>query len=447
MSDDEYVYDDPDVAPLGEPPDDDEAVEARARAAQAADYLAARVGEYEEKAVRAHLAGDDDLARFFQNMAQSTGLDEDEARHLAALDGIPAGGVLAARDRVEDHGRVDEVAVRRFQSKTITGTAILHVAPPEPLIDGYLSLNSLAILYGPPAAGKSLLTLDWAMSVATGSYWHGHAVQRARVLYAVAEGASGMAARFDAWRTRAQIYGDEPFSELHWLLDAPNMYQRDAAAAFTEYARHVAPEFIVLDTFARCIVGADENAAKDIGVVIGNLERLREATNATVLLAHHTPKSGDGMRGSTAIEGAVDTAIQIKQVDGVVTITATKQKNSALQADRRLAIVGEGDSVILVPPRLGVDVALETLPSTHRRMLEDLNAIDFGEGVSSAQWQDSTSTPKSSFHRAAKQLAELGAINREKSGTRVTWILTNVGRKAIGAPSVKSLLDDQEESA
>jgi len=340
-------------------------------------------------------------------------------------------------DVTKPAGTYNEAIFERLKASVIVGDAIGSLPPPVPLIDGILDLDSVAVVYGAPSAGKSLFTLDWALSVASGSWWHGAEVRQGPVLYVVAEGASGMGPRYKAWLGRAQVHDAEPiFRDLHWLLGAPNLYNDESAAAFIAYAATLEPVLVVLDTFARCIIGAEENSAKDTGYVVANLERLREATHATVLAVHHTPKSGEGIRGSTALEGAMDTALEVKDVDGAVTLTPTKQKNAALGGERRFGIreVEDTGSVVLVPARAGgqpVEVLLENLPAGPRKCLRALSEIDTGDGVAYGLWEKSAGVGSSTVARARKTLLDLGAVAETKAGTRKLYSITEAGRAVL----------------
>ena len=44
---------------------------------------------------------------------------------------------------------------------------------------------------------------------------------------------------------------------------------------------------VVIDTLAKASIGADENAVKDMGIVMRNVERINEKTGAHVMLIHH----------------------------------------------------------------------------------------------------------------------------------------------------------------
>ena len=92
------------------------------------------------------------------------------------------------------------------------------------------------------------------------------------------------------------------------------------------------PSLIVVDTLARSFAGsgADENSATDMGVFIRSCDLLREWFDCTVLAVHHSGKDADkGLRGSSALLGAVDTSVAIQRSAGTpcVTVKVLKQKD------------------------------------------------------------------------------------------------------------------------
>jgi hypothetical protein len=69
---------------------------------------------------------------------------------------------------------------------------------------------------------------------------------------------------------------------------------------------------VVIDTLARSFGAGDENTVKDMTKCIRNLDAIREATQATILVIHHSGKDASkGARGSSALLGAADTEIEI----------------------------------------------------------------------------------------------------------------------------------------
>ena len=77
--------------------------------------------------------------------------------------------------------------------------------------------------------------------------------------------------------------------------------------------------------------GLNENDSGDTGVLMSNLDRIRDAMPNPVarMLVHHTGKDATkGMRGSSALFAAANTVVELKKVgDGYGVATATKQRD------------------------------------------------------------------------------------------------------------------------
>jgi len=88
------------------------------------------------------------------------------------------------------------------------------------------------------------------------------------------------------------------------------------------------PVLIVFDTLARCFVGMDENAARDMGQLVDVAQKLQQEFGATIGFVHHTGKGDkDEERGSNALRGGCDTMIRLRSTSGEITLTNTKQKD------------------------------------------------------------------------------------------------------------------------
>ena len=256
------------------------------------------------------------------------------------LDGDP-------QDQPDDDDLLGLSLEDRIERKLLTTEQILDLPPPEWLIDNYLVKNSLAVLYGPSGCGKTFLALDWALHVAAGSYWHDNRVDGGSVLYIAAEGVAGIGKRVKTWMGHNRIHN---LDRIHWLPEAVNVAIPETVAALIEVAKRLQPSLIVVDTLARSIVGVDENSAKDMGEVVSYLDQLRKATGACVLVVHHTGKdTSAGARGSSALLGAVDTAIEVDAADPQMTVKVKKQKDAAAVDPVRLTRIEVGESCVLVP--------------------------------------------------------------------------------------------------
>ena len=97
-----------------------------------------------------------------------------------------------------------------------------------------------------------------------------------------------------------------------------------------ESSRGVKVELIVLDTLARNFEG-DENNPDAMGKFIRGCDLLKEATNASILVVHHSGKDvSKGSRGSSALHCACDYEFNVvyDKKNNLVTLRNTKQKDA-----------------------------------------------------------------------------------------------------------------------
>lgn len=228
----------------------------------------------------------------------------------------------------ELNGESTDSAEPVYADKLLTRSDLLTLPDPEPLIDNVLDLGTTALLYGKWGTIKTFIALDWAASVATGRPWQGRATQQRCVLYVVGEGAFGFKGRVDAWETGWQRkIGDEWLKILPFAVNLTKDLEIDNLRALIEWG---AFDFVILDTLARCMVGADENSARDCGVVVDAMTRLLASTpggRGVVLGVHHAGKDGKTLRGSSAFEGGVDTVYFTNQDERWYDLTREKRKD------------------------------------------------------------------------------------------------------------------------
>ena len=242
---------------------------------------------------------------------------------------------------------------------------LTNLPKPQWLIEGLFEVNSLVMLYGPPASYKSFLVLDWVLSMATARKWHNHPTIPSKVLYVLGEGKSSLLKRVETWIHYYNVGVEERDTlnqNFRVTFDVPQFASKasvDNLLAGLE-ADGFKPDVIVVDTFARSFVGMDENSQKDTGLWVESADRMRQL-GYTVIFLHHTAKNtefGLKYRGSTAIMGAMDTAFALQkdyQMPSRVILTCTKQKDHD-EGDptyfQRLIVTPnprEEGSIILVP--------------------------------------------------------------------------------------------------
>jgi hypothetical protein len=298
---------------------------------------------------------------------------------------------------------------------------------PPALIDGLLPVAALAMVYGQPGGGKSFLALALALSVATGSPWQGRTVRRGTVLYIAAEGSGGLSVRLRAWKQAHGIAGE---TGLLFLTEAVPLMENDAVGRLLEAVREAGerPVLVIVDTLARCIVGGDENSAKDVGQAIANLDRIRRELNATVVVVHHTTKTGTSERGSSALRGAADTMIAVGRSADTLFLTCEKQKDAepfpeiALKFEIR-DLGNRDSSLILVPAaiRNPCGPTGNSLSVSERRCFDVLE--HHPEGYGSVAWQRATGLPETSFRRARKGLLKKGRVLKITERARAHYVV------------------------
>lgn len=180
---------------------------------------------------------------------------------------------------------------------------------PQPLIAGLLDKNTEVWLVAPPGGFKSFIGLDWAIHVGMELPWQGQKVSGGLVVYLVAEGSNGIGMRVEAWE---KVNGKRS-SGVKYLPQPVQASDEKEWNVLVEACKRLDPVMIVLDTQARITVGMEENSAKEMGVFVKAVAKLREATQACVVVIHHTNADGSKARGSTALIGAMDTQILVER--------------------------------------------------------------------------------------------------------------------------------------
>ncbi|MGH8792627.1 MAG: AAA family ATPase, partial [Stackebrandtia sp.] len=326
-------------------------------------------------------------------------------RHPRRPDPSPNGeGHAHAAPEVADSGVEASSSLSAQLRAALVDTHGLDAVPrPAPVVDDILYADSTAWLIGPPGNGKSFVALDVAGCVATGQPWQGRPVKPGPVVYLVAEGLWGVRDRVRAW----EAANNRAMTGVQFLPVAVQASQPAPWAALVELVADLAPALVVLDTQARITVGAEENSAKDMGIFVEAVERLRKAGGCCVLTVHHTGRSGT-LRGSTALEGAATTIIATAKEDDLVTMECHKQKDAPPFEPVELRLTPHAGSAVLTPA-LGEAHAWRLTPAV-AKALETWWAAFEDEDVSATTLVDSGVIAKATFHNNRKALVKRGIL-------------------------------------
>ncbi|WP_055077652.1 AAA family ATPase [Pseudanabaena sp. 'Roaring Creek'] len=169
------------------------------------------------------------------------------------------------------------------------------------LIDEILPINELILLAASPRAGKSLMAMNIAQCVASGTNFLDRPVTQGNVIYVQCEDSETKT------KQRAIAQGWDENLPVFWL----DKFKLSELDELIELAKEIQPRLIVLDTLSRI---RDDNATEssaEMGRVLEPLQEFAKHHNCCILPIHHTGKINidnakaldvfETIRGSSAI--------------------------------------------------------------------------------------------------------------------------------------------------
>lgn len=181
------------------------------------------------------------------------------------------------------------------------------------IVKNVLDLGAMSVVYGPSNSGKTFFALDIAYHVAIDHRWRTQRVAGGGVLYLAAEGGNGIANRIVGLRKTSGVV-DVPFALRRAGLDLlhPDADTERVITLARDVSERAPLKLIVIDTLSRVMAGGDENGPVDMTAFIKNVDRIRHATGAHIMIVHHTGKDvAKGARGHSSLRAATDTEIEV----------------------------------------------------------------------------------------------------------------------------------------
>lgn len=230
-------------------------------------------------------------------MAASRADGTDRARRLAALDAWLV--------------EIGQAPPSDFAKTILKRSELKNLPKVEPLIHGVISRRSVALMVGPTGIGKTFCTLSMSLSIATGTSWIGHEVERTRVLYVVGEGGSGLDSRVEAWESAWGVPVED--TDMYFSIQPRSLHDGQTWVEIRDEAIRLGVGLVVLDTFSSLAPDADET--KDAATMTRRLADLARVIDGTVLLVHH-PGWSDATRsrGGYQFEANVDEVLVLSGV-------------------------------------------------------------------------------------------------------------------------------------
>ena len=216
--------------------------------------------------------------------------------------------------------------------KIVNALSLARKEPPprEWLIPGLVPAREITMLSGDGGTGKSLLALQLAVAMATGTEWAGQVPNRGRTLFVSAEDDIAELHRRLAAIVRAQSVSIDDLESLDILPlaggDAVLATPRDSILKETALFKaleakldELRPDLLILDTLAD-LFGGDEIKRPQARQFIGMLRGLAIKYGVTILLLSHPSltgmTSGTGTSGSTAWSNSVRSRLYFERPKG-----------------------------------------------------------------------------------------------------------------------------------
>ena len=316
-------------------------------------------------------------------------------------------GVASLYKRASEMGAVISVSaptLTKYKFTLLSVHELNRLPAIEWLIKGILPNKGLAAVFGPSGSGKTFLALDMIMSIAAKPEWFGLKVNNVPVVYAGLEGAGGIRNRVNAWKAHHQMSEFSNFKLILGDFDLMSRSQVEGLAAAV-IAEGMEGGIIVIDTLNQASPTADENASKDMGVIIQHLKLLQELTSGLVIIVHHTGKNTNaGLRGHSSLKAALDTSIEVEGDGGRRTWTLNKSKDG---------VAGQSYPFNLSVKQLGLDADGDPVTSC---------VVEYNSSVIVQRPGPTGSAQKPAYQRIKSNLENSTDLNKCSSGIGVKCI-------------------------
>jgi len=214
-----------------------------------------------------------------------------------------------------------------------TRASDIKLSAPEWIIRGFMQKRESTQVFGDPASGKSLIILDMAVAVSNGTPWLGNHTKKLTVLYLAGEGSQGIRRRLKA----IELNTGANINDI-LISDRPAMLMsEESTLEVAEAIKGIDGDvWLIADTLHRNFGDGDENAAKDFGKMMSNVDQHIIPLGATFSFVHH---SGHGDktrgRGSSAIHASIDSEFKVEKTEDTIVISCTKMKDAPKPKDAR----------------------------------------------------------------------------------------------------------------
>ena len=195
------------------------------------------------------------------------------------------------------------------------------------LIEPIIPRNQLVVIFAPGGTGKSLLALYIAAALATGKEIFAEPKPPTNVLYMDYE--MSQAVLYE--RLTAMGYNkDADLTRLHYASLPPigSLDKPEGAKQICDLARACQAELVIIDTFARAVEGAENDADTVRNFYRWTAINLKQEGRSLMRIDHAGKDLKKGARGTSAKNDDVDLVWQMTKVDGQLVLLRQKHRHT-----------------------------------------------------------------------------------------------------------------------
>jgi RecA-family ATPase len=304
--------------------------------------------------------------------------------------------------------------IREVHLSSLISDKVAIMNPPEWLVDGVITRNSLVVLFGEPSSYKSFIALSLACHIAMEKQktWCGKGVGTGPVLYVALEGSGGMRKRIRACFKHYEV--DSMGNLWFWNEGEVNFFTKDGTMLLEDDIQNVGAHLVIIDTLSLASLGADENKNDQMAKVFDRARKLTEY-GCTVLFVHHTTKDGVNYRGASAILGTADTMIEAKRVGDSVILHCKKQKDDDEFQDITLQAEPIDESLVMIQSG---EVMAERMTPAYKKIWDTLKIL---KTANAEMLMEETKLSAGSVSNGVNWMVKTGKASKRKEG-RKDWI-------------------------
>jgi hypothetical protein len=272
------------------------------------------------------------------------------------------------------------------------------------LIEPIIPRNQLVVIFAPGGTGKSLLALYIAAALATGKEIFAEPKPPTSVLYMDYE--MSQAVLYE--RLTAMGYGkDTDLSRLHYASLPPigSLDKPEGAKQICDLARTCQAELVIIDTFARAVEGAENDADTVRNFYRWTAMNLKQEGRSLMRIDHAGKDLKKGARGTSAKNDDVDLVWQMTKVDGRLVLIRQKHRHTWIP--ERINLIIHDQHKMFTQDIQGGERLTQAL-----KMLEELN-IDPTISLD-AMWAEVKERAETIYHVVRKTARQAHTQRREQ---------------------------------